>query len=58
MQPDDERWAKQYPAVEFMLPDLLLHHESLHIGQISIWRRAAGLPAVKLPARAIRPGLV
>ena len=41
-----------------MLPDLLLHHESLHIGQISIWRRAAGLPAVKLPPRTIRPGLI
>lgn len=64
-QPEDyrrpptlERWAKQYPTVEFMLPDLLLHHESLHIGQISIWRRAAGLPGVKLPSRSIRPGLL
>lgn len=64
-QPEDfkrsptlERWAKQYPTVEFMLPDLLLHHESLHIGQISIWRRAAGLPGVKLPSRPIRPGLL
>jgi hypothetical protein len=41
-----------------MLPDLLLHHESLHIGQISIWRRAAGLPAVKSAPRTIRPGLI
>lgn len=64
-QPEDfkrsptlDRWAKQYPTVEFMLPDLMLHHESLHIGQISIWRRAAGLPAVKLPSRPIRPGLI
>lgn len=64
-KPDDfkrsptlERWAKRYPTVEFMLPDLMLHHESLHIGQISIWRRAAGLPAVKLPSRPIRAGLV
>jgi hypothetical protein len=57
-RPSLERWAQAYPTVEFMLPDLLLHHESLHIGQISIWRRAAGLPAVKLPARTPRTGLV
>jgi hypothetical protein len=57
-KPSLERWAKLYPTVEFMLPDLLLHHESLHIGQLSIWRRAAGLPGVKIPPRTIRPGLV
>ena len=56
--PTLERWAKAYPTVEFMLPDLLLHHESLHIGQISIWRRAAGLPAVEFPSRALREGLI
>jgi hypothetical protein len=38
--------------------DLLLHHESLHIGQLSIWRRAAGLPAVELSSRTVRTGLV
>ena len=36
------RW-RDYPTVAFMLPDLLIHHESLHVGQLSIWRRAAGL---------------
>jgi len=56
--PSLERWAKQYPTVEFMLPDLLIHHESLHIGQISIWRRAAGLPGVSFPDRTPRPGLL
>jgi DinB superfamily len=56
--PTLERWAKAYPTVEFMLPDLLLHHESLHIGQISIWRRAAGLPGVALPERRLRSGLI
>lgn len=56
--PSLERWAKVYPTVEFMLPDLLLHHESLHIGQISIWRRAAGLPGVTFPDRAPRAGLL
>ncbi len=56
--PSLERWAKSYPTVEFMLPDLLLHHESLHIGQLSIWRRAAGLPGVTLPSRTVRAGLI
>jgi len=56
--PSLPRWADAYPTVEFMLPDLLLHHESQHIGQISIWRRAAGLPGVNLPPRTPRAGLV
>ena len=56
-RPSLARWAEMYPTVEFMLPDLLLHHESLHIGQLSIWRRAAGLPGVKFPNRAPREGL-
>ena len=43
-----------YPTVEFMLPDLLIFHESMHIGQISIWRRAAGLPGVPFPDRTPR----
>lgn len=57
-RPSLKRWAKQYPTVEFMLPDLLIHHESLHIGQISIWRRAAGLASVSFPDRTPRAGLL
>jgi hypothetical protein len=56
--PSLPRWASDYPTVEFMLPDLLVFHEGMHIGQFSIWRRAAGLPAVKFPDRTPRPGLV
>ena len=56
--PSLARWAKDYPTVEFMLPDLLVFHEGMHIGQLSIWRRAAGLPAVKFPDRTPRAGLV
>jgi hypothetical protein len=56
--PTLERWAEMYPTVEFMLPDLLVFHESMHIGQISIWRRAAGLPGVPFPVRTPRVGLV
>jgi hypothetical protein len=57
-KPSVARWAAAYPNVGFMLPDLLLHHESLHIGQLSIWRRAAGLAGVAFPSRAPRPGLI
>jgi hypothetical protein len=57
-KPSLARWAEAYPTVEFMLPDLLLHHESLHVGQLSIWRRAAGLPGVKMPSRPPRRGLL
>ena len=57
-RPSLPRWRDAYPTVEFMLPDLLLYHQSMHIGQLSIWRRAAGLPAVKMPSTAPRPGLL
>lgn len=56
--PSLPRWAAMYPTVEFMLPDLLLLHENVHIGQLSIWRRAAGLPAVQFPDRSPRAGLI
>jgi hypothetical protein len=57
-RPSLQRWANVYPTVEFMLPDLLLHHESLHLGQLSIWRRAAGLPRIGSTDRTPREGLV
>jgi hypothetical protein len=56
--PSLPRWAAAYPTVEFMLPDLLVFHESMHIGQISTWRRAAGLPGVPFPSRSPRAGLL
>lgn len=56
--PSLPRWAAQYPTVEFMLPDLLVFHEAMHIGQISTWRRAAGLPGVPFPSRTPRAGLI
>jgi len=57
-RPSLPRWAVMYPTVEFMLPDLLLLHESVHVGQLSIWRRAAGLPGVEFPDRTPREGLL
>lgn len=56
--PSLPRWAEMYPTVEFMLPDLLLLHENVHIGQLSFWRRAAGLPSVEFPSRVPRAGLL
>ncbi len=56
--PSLPRWNAMYPTVEFMLPDLLLMHENIHIGQLSLWRRAAGLPAVDFPDRTPRAGLI
>lgn len=56
--PSLPRWADMYPTVEFMLPDLLLLHENIHIGQLSIWRRAAKLPGVEFPDRTPRAGLI
>lgn len=56
--PSLPRWADAYPTVEFMLPDLIIFHEAMHIGQISTWRRAAGLPAVDFPDTTPRAGLV
>ncbi len=56
--PSLPRWSAMYPTVEFMLPDLLLMHENIHIGQLSLWRRAAGLAPVEFPDRTPREGLI
>jgi hypothetical protein len=55
--PSLPRWRETQQTVAFMLPDLMLHHESTHIGQLSFWRRAAGLPKVDYPDRSARVGL-
>ncbi len=56
--PSLPRWAEMYPTVEFMLPDLLLVHENIHVGQLSIWRRAAGLSGIPFPDRTPRAELL
>ena len=55
--PSLARWSAEYETVGFMLPDLMLHHESTHIGQLSFWRRAAGLNKVEYPSRLPREGM-
>ena len=56
--PSLARWAEMYPTVEFMLPDLMLVHENIHVGQLSIWRRVAGMPSVAFPDRTPRAELL
>ncbi|MEM9752107.1 MAG: DinB family protein [Planctomycetota bacterium] len=41
-----ERWVGKFPRRGSILPYLMAHHESLHLGQLSAWRRVQGLPAV------------
>lgn len=41
-----ERWRSTMPLIGNVLPYLMLVHESTHIGQLSAWRRAQGMPSV------------
>jgi hypothetical protein len=41
-----ERWHTRMPKAGVALPYLMLLHENQHLGQISAWRRAMGLPKV------------
>ncbi len=53
---DDERWAAPNPGPGYLrqllpnLGDMVAHimstHEATHLGQLSAWRRAAGMPGV------------
>ena len=38
------RWQERFPAAGSILAYLMVHHEAFHIGQLSTWRRARGLP--------------
>lgn len=41
-----ERWKASFPSVSSCLGYLMLGHESVHLGQVSAWRRVLGLPPV------------
>ena len=45
-EPAPERMRNRYPTVEHVLLFLLTAHEAVHLGQLSAWRRASGLPPV------------
>jgi hypothetical protein len=44
--PKIERFHKRFPTVGMALTHMLISHEEMHLGQLSAWRRAQGLPAV------------
>ena len=44
--PPVERWRERFGTVAEMLNYQLVRHETLHLGQLSAWRRAMGLPRV------------
>lgn len=43
-----ERWRAVHPTTGDMLVTLMVKHESGHLGQLSAWRRAMGLPRVAM----------
>lgn len=42
----DPIFAKRFPQMGGTLLHLMIGHEQMHLGQLSAWRRAQGLPAV------------
>ncbi|HEX4147317.1 MAG TPA: DinB family protein [Pirellulales bacterium] len=45
-QPPPERMRSRFPTLGHLLIALLTSHEAGHLGQLSAWRRAMGLPPV------------
>ena len=43
-----DRKRADHPTVGDMLVMLMVKHESVHLGQLSAWRRALGLPSVAM----------
>lgn len=41
-----ERWRSAMPKIGIVMPYIMLVHESTHLGQVSVWRRAQGMPSV------------
>ena len=41
-----ERWLTRFPTIGFLPGQFLVKHNAYHLGQISAWRRASGLPPV------------
>lgn len=37
-----ERWKERFPLVSDAIVHLMIDHESGHLGQVSVWRRAGG----------------
>jgi len=43
-----DRWRAVHPTIGDMLVTLMVKHEAGHLGQLSAWRRAMGLPRVSM----------
>ena len=42
----DETYLDVFPTIRHALTQVLVAHTAFHIGQVSIWRKARGLPAM------------
>ena len=42
----DESYRDVFPTVRHALTQVLIGHTAFHVGQISVWRRAMGLPSI------------
>jgi hypothetical protein len=45
-QPPPERFRNRFPMLAQVTLHMLTNHEAVHLGQLSAWRRACGLPPV------------
>jgi hypothetical protein len=45
-QPPPERFRGRFSMLAQLMLHMLTNHEAVHLGQLSAWRRACGLPAV------------
>ncbi len=44
--PSIERFRGRWPRLSDVVVHLMLHHESVHLGQLSAWRRMCAFPSV------------
>ena len=42
----DEAYIEVFPTVRHALTQVLVGHTAFHVGQLSVWRKAMGLPAM------------
>src|SRR6185503_2644178 len=45
----DASYRAVFPTIRYALTQVLVGHTANHIGQVSVWRRAMGLPPMKRP---------
>jgi uncharacterized damage-inducible protein DinB len=41
-----ERFRSRFPTLGHVMLHMLTNHQAVHLGQLSAWRRALGLPSV------------